>query len=86
MTSEAFRDRPTNPKELAIWWTEYVIRHQGAPMLHCHGADLSWIEYLMIDVIGLICLILFVIIWSVKKLFTSLFCSRKDKKVKSKDD
>ncbi|KAH8414636.1 hypothetical protein KR215_011198, partial [Drosophila sulfurigaster] len=29
--SRRFRDQPTSPIETAMWWTEYVLRHKGAP-------------------------------------------------------
>ncbi|GLH16340.1 Uncharacterized protein GBIM_20635 [Gryllus bimaculatus] len=31
--SEAFRDRPVGPLDAAVFWTEYVLRHNGAPFL-----------------------------------------------------
>ena len=27
------KDQPIDPLENAVWWTEYVIRHKGAPHL-----------------------------------------------------
>ncbi|XP_042887614.1 uncharacterized protein LOC122263301 [Penaeus japonicus] len=45
------RDQPDSPKDRAVFWTEYVIRHKGAPRLRSPAAKLSWVEYLMLDVL-----------------------------------
>ncbi|XP_076065862.1 UDP-glycosyltransferase UGT5-like [Oratosquilla oratoria] len=70
-TSQAsllFRDQMDTPINRAVWWTEYVIRHQGAPALRCPGADLSWIEFLCLDVLFLAHLVVFTLFWGAKKL------------------
>lgn len=36
--------------EKAIWWIEYVIRNKGAAHLRNRVVDMSWFEYLMLDV------------------------------------
>ncbi|XP_046999933.1 UDP-glucosyltransferase 2-like isoform X2 [Schistocerca americana] len=48
--SQLFRDRPRPPLEEAVYWVEYVIRHQGAPHLRSAAMDLAWYQYLLIDV------------------------------------
>lgn len=48
--SRAFNDRPMFPLDTAIFWTEYVIRHRGAPHLRSTARDLSWYQYLLLDV------------------------------------
>ncbi|XP_042887611.1 UDP-glycosyltransferase UGT5-like [Penaeus japonicus] len=45
------RDQPDTPRERAVFWTEYVVRHQGAPRLRSPAAKLSWVEFLMLDVL-----------------------------------
>ncbi|XP_063608499.1 UDP-glycosyltransferase UGT5-like [Penaeus indicus] len=52
--SSALKDQPETPLERAVFWTEYVIRHQGAPRLKSPAAELSWMEYFMIDIILLV--------------------------------
>ncbi|PNF21498.1 UDP-glucuronosyltransferase 2B19 [Cryptotermes secundus] len=49
--SAVFRDQPQTPLDRAVYWTEYVIRHKGAPHLRSAAADLSWYQYLLLDVI-----------------------------------
>ncbi|XP_047000920.1 UDP-glycosyltransferase UGT5-like [Schistocerca americana] len=48
--SQLFRDRPRPPLEEAVYWVEYVIRHQGAPHLRSAALDLAWYQYLLLDV------------------------------------
>ncbi|XP_049762217.1 UDP-glucosyltransferase 2-like [Schistocerca cancellata] len=48
--SRLFRDRPRPPLEEAVYWVEYVIRHQGAPHLRSAAMDLAWYQYLLLDV------------------------------------
>ncbi|EAT45644.1 AAEL003099-PA [Aedes aegypti] len=50
LVSERFRDKPMTPKETAVFWTEYVIRHRGAPHLRSSAMDLSLIQYHLLDV------------------------------------
>ncbi|KAJ9582122.1 hypothetical protein L9F63_003536 [Diploptera punctata] len=43
--SQIFKDRPHSAMDTAIYWTEYVIRHNGAPHLRSAALDLSWYQY-----------------------------------------
>jgi glucuronosyltransferase len=45
--------------DTAIFWTEYVIRHKGAPHLRPAIMDLAWYQYLLLDILAVI--LLFVI-------------------------
>ncbi|XP_066998723.2 UDP-glucosyltransferase 2 [Anabrus simplex] len=38
----------------AVWWIEYVIRHDGARHLRSAALDLTWYQYLLLDVIAAI--------------------------------
>ncbi|KAK8744594.1 hypothetical protein OTU49_000883 [Cherax quadricarinatus] len=66
--SASLRDQITTPKERAVYWTEYVIRHGGAPHLKTPGANLSWVEYLMLDVLLLLFLAVIITFFVVKKM------------------
>ncbi|XP_069179905.1 UDP-glycosyltransferase UGT5-like isoform X2 [Procambarus clarkii] len=85
--SERMRDRPTSPRELAVFWTEYVIRHRGAPQLRSPAAQLSWVEFLMLDVLLLLLLALFLLLFILRRFFrgiaAKLFCSDGNKKKNS---
>lgn len=56
--SELFRDRPAKPMETAVFWTEYVLRHHGAPHLLSNSVYLNFWQLHSFDVIGFIILIL----------------------------
>jgi len=57
--SALFRDQPDQPLDRAVFWTEYVLRHQGATHLRSAARDLNFFQYHSLDVIFL----LFTIIW-----------------------
>jgi glucuronosyltransferase len=42
---------PQSALDRAVYWTEYVIRHKGAPHLRSVAADLPWYQYLLLDVL-----------------------------------
>ncbi|CAL4094940.1 unnamed protein product, partial [Meganyctiphanes norvegica] len=48
--SRALQDQKDSPKERAVWWVEYAIRHKGAPHMHYAGKNLNVIQYNMVDV------------------------------------
>jgi glucuronosyltransferase len=54
--SRIFRDQPLTPLQQAVYWTEYVIRHKGAPHLRSAVLDLTWYQYLLLDVIAVLSL------------------------------
>ncbi|KAJ8733172.1 hypothetical protein PYW08_001470 [Mythimna loreyi] len=45
------QDAPQTPLERAVWWTEYVLRHGGAKHLRSPSANISWWEYLELDLV-----------------------------------
>ncbi|XP_069160929.1 UDP-glycosyltransferase UGT5-like [Procambarus clarkii] len=67
--SAEMRDQPTSPRDLAVFWTEYVIRHRGAPQLRSPAAQLSWVEFLMLDVLLLLHLALFLLVFILRRIF-----------------
>uniref|UniRef100_A0A3B4TEH6 UDP-glucuronosyltransferase n=1 Tax=Seriola dumerili TaxID=41447 RepID=A0A3B4TEH6_SERDU len=52
--SALHKDRPVEPLDLSVYWTEYVMRHKGAKHLKPAGIDLNWIQYFCLDVIALL--------------------------------
>ncbi|XP_058975190.1 UDP-glucosyltransferase 2-like [Musca domestica] len=59
--SKRFRDQPLTPMETAIFWVEYVLRHDGAPHIRNAGQDLSFWQYHNIDVYLLLASCIFVV-------------------------
>ncbi|XP_034410864.1 UDP-glucuronosyltransferase 1-1-like isoform X1 [Cyclopterus lumpus] len=70
--SALHKDRPVDPLDLSVYWTEYVMRHKGAKHLRSAVHDLNWLQYFCLDVIVLLAtVVLFFVILSVQclKLF-----------------
>ncbi|XP_045595169.1 UDP-glycosyltransferase UGT5 isoform X2 [Procambarus clarkii] len=66
--SAGMRDQLMSPRERAVFWTEYVIRHRGAPQLRSPAARLSWVEFFMLDVLLLLHLALFLLIFILRRI------------------
>ena len=49
--STLMRDQIESPLERAMYWIEYVIRHQGAPHLRSSSRELSIYQRGLLDVI-----------------------------------
>ncbi|XP_029314239.1 UDP-glucuronosyltransferase-like [Cottoperca gobio] len=73
--SEIHLDRPVPPLELAVFWSEFVMRHKGAAHLRVAAHDLNWIQYHSLDVFGFFVIILITVLWVTLK--CCLFCTRK---------
>nr|CAD7203160.1 unnamed protein product [Timema douglasi] len=50
--SQDFRDQPQTPMERAVFWTEYVLRHNGAAHMRSSALDLNWFQYFLLDVLA----------------------------------
>ena len=51
--SRVFKDRPMTPQQLIVYWTEYVIRHNGTSYLRALGTDMPLYEYIMLDIVAI---------------------------------
>lgn len=56
--------------EKAVWWTEYVIRHKGAPHLRSPALDLPIYQYFLLDIIGFVLLVLGIGLFVLYKVLT----------------
>lgn len=56
------KDKPYDSLENAIWWIEFVMRHNGAPHLHFSGVDTAWYQQFDLDVIVFLSIISFLVI------------------------
>lgn len=48
--SIAFKDRPLPPQKSVVYWTEYVIKHNGTSHLESVGSELPFYQYFMLDI------------------------------------
>uniref|UniRef100_A0A1B6K457 UDP-glucuronosyltransferase n=1 Tax=Homalodisca liturata TaxID=320908 RepID=A0A1B6K457_9HEMI len=67
--SRQFRDRPMSAMETAVYWIEYVIRHQGALHLRPASVSLPLYQYLLLDVIAVLFLPVFLLLYFIYFLF-----------------
>ncbi|KAF0752495.1 UDP-glucuronosyltransferase 2B15-like [Aphis craccivora] len=88
IASERFKDRPITPQQSVVYWTEYVIRHKGAPHLKYHGLNLAWYQYFLLDVISVILvftsLVLFITYKVLKRIYKYALKNKQSQKVKTK--
>ncbi|XP_068215721.1 UDP-glucosyltransferase 2-like [Palaemon carinicauda] len=62
--SEALKDQKETPRERAVWWVEYAIRHNGrnASYLNYPGRKLHFLQYVGVDVAAI--WIAFLLLWT----------------------
>uniref|UniRef100_A0A3B4WL08 glucuronosyltransferase n=1 Tax=Seriola lalandi dorsalis TaxID=1841481 RepID=A0A3B4WL08_SERLL len=79
--SALHKDRPVEPLDLSVYWTEYVMRHKGAKHLKPAGIELNWIQYFCLDVIALLASVVLIfgilIVKCIKLCFRKLSRKRK---------
>lgn len=75
------KDRPIKPADSALYWIEYVIRHQGAPHLRYPGMDLNWFQRNLIDICAFVILCVIAVVFSVITVFKFL-CRKNSNKRK----
>ncbi|KAM9358616.1 UDP-glucuronosyltransferase-like [Symphorus nematophorus] len=73
--SEIHLDRPVPPLDLAAFWTEFVMRHKGAPHVRVAAHELNWIQYHSLDVCGFLVIVLLSVLWLTLK--CCLFCTHR---------
>ncbi|XP_065209917.1 UDP-glucosyltransferase 2-like [Planococcus citri] len=67
--SKRFKDRPMTPQQSVVYWTEYVIRNQGASHLRSPACRLSWFQFSMLDVVFIWASILVIFVYSLISTF-----------------
>jgi glucuronosyltransferase len=83
--SRIYVDRPISAMDTAIFWTEYVIRHKGAPHLRPAILDLAWYQYLLLDVLAVILLFViavFLLVYIITRKLIKTFTAQPKKKSK----
>ncbi|XP_068605440.1 UDP-glucuronosyltransferase 1A1-like [Brachionichthys hirsutus] len=56
--SALHKDRPVDPLDLAVFWTEFVMRHNGTKHLRPAARQLNWFQYFCLDVAALLVTVL----------------------------
>ncbi|XP_058123361.1 UDP-glycosyltransferase UGT5-like [Anopheles ziemanni] len=78
--SRRLRDQPLAPMDMAKFWVEYVLRHDGAKHLISAAQDLTFVEYNNLDVYAFIVamglVVLMVLHFIVKKMVKILFAKK----------
>ncbi|XP_061392910.1 UDP-glycosyltransferase UGT5-like [Musca vetustissima] len=55
--SGIYHDQPMKPLDLAVYWTEYVIRHRGAAHLQNPAQKMNFLQKHSIDTVGVLILV-----------------------------
>ncbi|CAH1402289.1 unnamed protein product [Nezara viridula] len=81
--SKIIKDNPMSVMDNAVYWVEYVLRHRGAPHLRSAAVELSWYQYLLLDVLIVWGAVLALAVLLLRK---SIKCICRARKSKSKKD
>lgn len=87
--SKIFHDRPLKPLDNAVYWIEYVLRHNGAHHLKTAGNNLNWFQFLSVDVLLFLILVLFAfftISCYVTKILYNYCCTKRKALISNLDD
>jgi len=81
--SKVFKDRPQKPLDIAVWWVEYVLRHQDTSFLRPLSMSQTWYEKRLLDVWAFIAGVFIVGLWMTFFVFKTLisYCFGKSSKV-----
>ncbi|XP_050431337.1 UDP-glycosyltransferase UGT4-like isoform X2 [Adelges cooleyi] len=79
--NQVYKDQPMTPMDLAVYWIEYVIRHQGAPHLRSESVDLNTAQYFLLDILLVFVTFTSVLAYLIVKLFKCIFKTNVNKKV-----
>ncbi|XP_069693142.1 UDP-glucosyltransferase 2-like [Periplaneta americana] len=69
--SAILRDHADTALDRAVFWTEYVIRHRGAPHLRPASTELYWYQHLLLDVMLVLLALVIVTVLALYYAFSS---------------
>ncbi|XP_014094002.3 UDP-glucosyltransferase 2 [Bactrocera oleae] len=88
--SASFHDRPMEPLDAAIYWTEYVLRHKGAPQMHVAARHLNFLQHHSVDTMavlfGIPLLLAIFITHRIYKFLLVIFLSKDHVNIKRKNE
>ncbi|SPP82269.1 UDP-glucuronosyltransferase 1-5 [Drosophila guanche] len=58
-----YRDRPMTARQTVVYWTEYVLRHRGAPHLQSPSVHMSFVELHNLDLYALLIPVLAIVVF-----------------------
>ena len=67
--SKIFKDRPITPQQSVVYWTEYVLRHNGASHFKSPASKLYLYQYWLLDVVFVFSLISGIILYLIIRIF-----------------
>lgn len=59
--SHITKDKPNEAIKTAVWWIEYVLRHNGALHLRSANTQIKWCQEYLLDILATI-LVVFVVL------------------------
>lgn len=80
--SAIHHDRPISPRDEAVFWLEFTMRHKGAKHLRVEAHNLTWYQYHCLDVIAFlltVTLLSFYLLLKACKFCLQKCCGKKDK-------
>ena len=78
--ADLYRDRPMSALDTAVYWVEYVIRHNGARHMQSQAVHMNFFQYYGLDVVGLIVAVMYIVFKIIKYLCLFLFCTKFNKR------
>ncbi|KAF5304611.1 hypothetical protein FQR65_LT07893 [Abscondita terminalis] len=79
-------DEPLSGLDKAVFWTEYVIRHNGTKHLRSPVLDIPFYQYYLLDVIGVFVVVFILVLYVsilILKMIRAVLCSMLQKKLKT---
>ncbi|ENN79807.1 UDP-glycosyltransferase UGT4 [Dendroctonus ponderosae] len=64
-----FEDQPISSLDKAIFWIEYVLRHNGTSHLNYAGVDVPFYQFYHLDIFGFLAAVIWVFIFVARKIF-----------------
>lgn len=80
--SSIFKANLVPPMQEAIFWIEYVCQFSGASHLKSHAANMTWISYLLLDVLFVAIVSLVAVFIFIRKVFR--WCRRRNSTLNNK--
>ncbi len=72
LASIRFKDRPEKPVDTAIWWVEYVMRHEDTSFLRPLAISLTWYQRRQLDVWGFLVVVLLIVLYVSLRIFAKV--------------